>query len=229
MITKILFSYVNNSAKHQLVARVVRNNDCLKTKTLSISSKRSLNEAYKLLIQETKLLASQYHVRDVQIPPFNELTGKSSNTDTESLPSNPLIDKFGHLGQFKAMIKLGIKTHGTSKMEEALTAGLQLVLEVKEEEQLQTSIINDTNMSIAKAILAAREKGVHMDTTPAVEAAIESILANKSVPGKMKTQYAGHVYKLGKEMWDGLGQMPTGMANWLNEDESRTLTTLKIS
>ena len=232
---KIILAYTNNpsSKKHQITARVQEGSKALKTKTFSIGEARNIEQAYDEALKAGKALAKEYKADFTKFPSFDELTSSAGErSGRKSLgmsqtKQNPLVEKFGHLGQFRALISLGIRTHGAEKMADVLNTGLEIVREAQEEDKRNHKIVYEANRKIAEAVLEAREKGVQMPASPEVESLIDEITAQRTrrkTPGR----YAGNSYMLNGEPWDGNGQMPASYAKWLAEDEKRDVFSLKV-
>lgn len=235
---KIILNYTNNSSskKHQFVAKVMEDQKILKTRTFSIGRDRNVEEAYEELIAAAQVLGKEYKVKLGEFPPIDNLVasarGQSSGTrksrGSVQVKQNALVEKFNNHGQFKALISLGIKTHGAEKMSEVLNAGLEIVRDAQDEERRKSKIVYEANRQIAEVVIDARSKGVPMPASAEVESIIDE-LTRQRARRKSNGRYAGSTYSLNGEIWDGEGQPPASYSRWLAEDDTRDLVSLKIT
>lgn len=219
------------------MARVTEHGRVLKTKTYSVGGKRSIDQAYEEAVSAARDLGKLHGVTP-KINSKENLLSRAGERKPKASPENSqhfaeagssLIDKFGHLGQFRALMKATIKAHGPEKVKEVLESALSITQEALDHQAKERKIRDQTYRQMAEAILNARKSGVTMPAPgPEVEDWITRLenQANRQQDKARDTHQFG--YMLGDEYWNGRSHMPTSFVRWLKEDESRELSDLAI-
>ncbi len=157
---------------------------------------------------------------------------KADNTATASKLSktaaNPLVEKFGNAGQWKALIKSAAKQHGAEKVSEILKSGLEILEDILKSEIEERKIVDGANRKMAEAILEARDAGVFMPSpTPVIESYVQAIIDSKVRAGKRQKSIG--LYKLPNgDKWDGVGHPPANFSKYLNENPDKSIDDLKV-
>jgi len=223
-------------SKNQFLARVIQDDDCIKTKTLKWGLRRTCDEAYKQIVIEAKLLAKQYRC-ELSIPSKETLLKSSHGkrlTKEETPPAkipeeNPLITKFCNELAFKAMIKHAIKHHGIDKILDVLGNAIALANDMKSEIAKKSSIISAANIEIARVIVRTREQGIDMAApTKEIESAIQWVIENDNKPKRQAKTEPNATYKLGNEEWNGKDHAPASFSKYLAGNENRSLEDLRV-
>lgn len=247
---KVSMGYTVKENQRYFSTKIVEGGKVLKSKTFSIGRDRNEDEAYAATVDATKELAKKYKIKQVTIRTKADLLqlAKKDSTATGAKPmpiaasgitrtggdgsaTNPLVERFGNLGQFKSLIKHALKLHGWKKVKEVLESGLTLIQEAEKDQMRESKVISTANRKIAEAIFAARKEGVQM---PAPNSEVEELIEIISRETKRdqkaeKPRMVEGFYKLKDEKWDGSGQMPASFTAYLKEDESHDLLDLKVA
>jgi hypothetical protein len=226
-----------NRVKHYFISRVVQNNDSIKTKTISINKFDNVDKAYDAIVTEAKILAKTYKAEFFQTSK-KDLLSRGKQAIEKKAPripkgdpiENPLIAKFGNELAFKAMIKNAVKHHGLDKTIEVLESALSLAKGMQAEIAKEKSIISSANIEIARVIVKTRNQGVHMASpSKEIDAAIQWVIENDNKPKLSRKAEPNARYKLQKDEWDGTGQAPVSITQYLAANENRTLDDLRIN
>lgn len=216
-------------SQRHFTARAVEGSKTLKTKTISIGH-RNEDEAYEELMRCAEELAKLYKcgiqkktkAKLMAIKPKNE-TPKTASTTA----ANPLVEKFGNILQFNALMKHAIKRHGIEKVDEVLQAAAAFVNEVRVEINREATVISAANRRIAQVVIDARKEGVDMAAPNEEIEAVIKILMNNEKRNEKPQKIVGN-FAIGNEKWDGKGTAPASFAKYLNENENHSLEDLRV-
>lgn len=219
------------------MARVTEHGRVLKTKTFSVGERRSTDQAYEEAVSAARELAKHHGVTP-KISSKDKLFSRMAERKPKTVPVKPqhfteagnsLIDKFGHLGQFRALIKAAIKSHGPDKVKEVLESGLSITQEALDNQAKERKILDQTYRQMAEAILNARKSGVSI---PAPGPEVEDWLTRLESQANRQQDRTRDIHQFGYmldgEYWDGRGHMPASFVRWLKEDEARELGDIAI-
>lgn len=246
--------YTEKGTQRYFSVRVAQNGKSLKANSFSIGRDRNEEEAYAEAVKTAKALGKSYKLSQVEIeqgiipkkqlidnyrnkaeakkdrksPGEMEGQGKDKSKGDISIKSDQLVEYFGHLGKWKALIKHAIKLHGLDKVKEVISSAEEMLAEEEASLAHERAVKNDAFRKIAEVVLGARNAGVEMGVqSPEVEEYVE-ILKRQALRQPKPQRYQG-TYKLNNETWDGVGHMPASMAAWLREDDSRDINDLKVA
>lgn len=246
--------YTVKDTQRYFSVRIAQNGKSLKANSFSIGRDRNEDEAYAAAVKTAKSLGETYglskseidngiiskkHLIDAYTKKAESKKVKESSIKTEdhgkdklkgdiSLKSDQLVEYFGHLGKWKALINHAIKLHGLDKVKEVISSAGEMLAEAEASLAHERAVKNDAFRKIAEVVLGARNAGVEMGVqSPEVEEYVE-ILKRQALRQPKTQRYQG-TYKLNNETWDGVGHMPASMAAWLREDESRDINDLKVA
>lgn len=246
--------YTEKGTQRYFSVRVAQNGKSLKANSFSIGRDRNEDEAYSEAVKTAKHLGKSYKLtqseidqgiipkkqlidtyrskaeakKDKKSPLEAKAHGNDKPKSDISVKSDQLVEYFGHLGKWKALIKHAIKLHGLDKVKEVISSAEEMLAEEEASLAHERAVKNDAFRKIAEVVLGARNAGVEMGVqSPEVEEYVE-ILKRQALRQPKPPRYQG-TYKLNNETWDGVGHMPASMAAWLREDDSRDINDLKVA
>ena len=138
-----------------------------------------------------------------------------------------LVETFGNLLSFRAVVKHAIREHGTDKIAAIFNEGLELVDEAIKDEQAIAKAKEAKYMKAAELIVQARKSGLSEEDFPTPNKAIAALVAK--LMREEDEAKKSELYVLEGEKWNGQGNMPCSFKKWLREDENRVITQLKVA
>lgn len=242
---KVVYGEKSGGKKKEFYAKYTINSKYVDGNTFSVGRNWTEEQAYEQAVKAATLLGKKYGLKPI-IPTLSELltnyrahqakreiaetTGKGSPgiKSTKAIP-NPLVEKFGNAGQWRALIKSGAKQYGAEKMKEILGSALEILDDILKTEIQERQVVDKANRRMAEAILDARDQGVNMPSpTPEIEAYVQAIIDSKVRAGKRPKLVIHHRLPTG-EMWDGVGHPPAEFSKYLNENPDLTIDDLRVA
>lgn len=233
----------------------------LKSKSYSVSKKRDQKQAYKLATTAVEDLAKIHNITETSVPSFESFISKlreanlatpaSDGDKTKIKPSSikksaskleiaeseigtaghQLVERFGNHERFKALMRQVVKLYGADKADEILKGGLEIIEEAKAKLENERAVITEAHYNIARAIKAARDKGVNMSAEPEIEEIIKR-LYNQSIPTKDASSYIGN-FKLpdsGEHFYgDGTNRLPATFVKYLTSHPDKSIDDLRVA
>lgn len=245
---KVVYGEKAGGTKCEFIAKYTINSKYIDGNTYSVGRNWTLDEAYDQAVKAANALGKKYGVKPIILSKSEllanykaqqakkEIVGlaveqvrkPSPTSKTNKITANPLVEKFGNAGQWRALIKSAAKHHGAEKVSEILKSGLEILEEILKSELEERKIVDGANRKMAEAILEARDAGVFMPSpTKEIESYVQAIIDSKVRAGKR--QKSSGLYKLPNgEKWDGVGHPPAIFSKYLSENPDKTIDDLKI-
>lgn len=210
-----------DTSQRYFQARIQQNSKSLVAKTFSIGRVRTEQEAYDEAIKALRDLEKEYKVAALKVPPMKELIESYRNRSVKqpapkvATKENPLVEKFGHAGQFRAMIIHAMKAHGVEKVRDLLNDGLRVVKEAEAEFVREAAVKLEANKKIAYAIMEARLSGIDMPApSKEIEALIDKLTLEAATSKSTKKKPVEQMYELDGERWNGVGHPPAAFIKY---------------
>jgi hypothetical protein len=240
-IVRIEYSEKLKTNEKYFVAKAIVNGKTLVTKTCSWGKMRTDREAYELAAKHANELGKAYNITPTILSmedilaaykPLKGSKSKALNTaqsqGSTAVGSDALIEKFGHVLKFKALIKHAIKANGVEKTLEVLAAATALAIEHQEGMEKERKGRMDANMKMAEVIFEAQSNGINMDAPNAeIAEALEVVRARKTNIARINRSLGEYEYN--GEKWDGIGSPPASYLAYLKENEDNDIEDLLVT
>jgi len=182
--------YTEKGTQRYFSVRVAQNGKSLKANSFSIGRDRNEDEAYSEAVKTAKHLGKSYKLtqseidqgiipkkqlidsyrskaeakKDKKSPGEMDAHSKDKPKGDISIKSDQLVEYFGHLGKWKALIKHAIKLHGLDKVKEVISSAEEMLAEEEAAITLKRTVLNEAYRKMAEVILNARNAGVDMES-----------------------------------------------------------------
>lgn len=241
----VIYSEKNQGKKKEFTAKYTINSKYSDGKSFSIGRNWTEDEAYNQAVKAAAALGTKYSVepnvssKEVLLAKYKQVVVSREVEKTQSVnsapkattkaPSNPLVEKFGNAGQWRALIKAAAKQHGAEKLLEVLKSGQEILEELVAAERKTKMITDSANRKMAEIVLEARDQGVNMPSpNTEIESYVQALIESKVRAGKRERVISKHALPTG-ETWDGIGHIPAEFSKYLVENPDVTIDDLKVA